>query len=168
MSTRKFKPIPKELLDRLDYDPETGILRYNVNIYRKIKAGQVAGTKSKDYVRINMGRVIYLAHRVAWAKYYGDCPVDVEIDHRNLNKHDNRIENLRIASHPQNNMNIVKKCNNKSGVKGVSWHKAAGKWVAQITKDYKLHYLGLFDDIQEAAKAYASASKSLHGEFGRV
>ena len=43
---------------------------------------------------------------------------------------------------------------NKSGYRGVSWHKRYNKWVAKINVDKKRIYLGYFEDKIEAAKAY--------------
>ena len=44
--------------------------------------------------------------------------------------------------------------NNKSGYKGVSWHKASNKWSSQITVKGKKIYLGVFNEINKAIKAY--------------
>lgn len=43
--------------------------------------------------------------------------------------------------------------NNKSGIKGVSWSKQANKWSAEICLQGKLHHLGQFKKIEDAAKA---------------
>lgn len=62
-------------------------------------------------------------------------------------------DNCRWATRTeqQHNMRIYK--TNKSGVAGVSWHKASGKWTAQIKIDGKRIYLGVFDNIPAAAEA---------------
>jgi hypothetical protein len=41
--------------------------------------------------------------------------------------------------------------------RGVSWHKARGKWRAQILIDGKSRFLGCFADEEEAAAAYREA-----------
>jgi len=46
---------------------------------------------------------------------------------------------------------------NTSGVPGVSWHKAASKWRAEITINNKYKYLGLFNNKQDAGDAYLRA-----------
>jgi hypothetical protein len=87
------------------------------------------------------------------------------IDHNGLN---NCRSNLRIATHQQNQFNRKVGKNNKSGFKGVSWHKASGRWIASIRASGVTHYLGIFDDPNDAHAAYCDASARLHGEFGRT
>jgi hypothetical protein len=43
--------------------------------------------------------------------------------------------------------------NNTSGITGVSWHKRKNKWMAHVTLDGKLKYLGSYDDKEEAGTA---------------
>lgn len=86
-----------------------------------------------------------------------------QIDHKNCDVLDNRKCNLRFATHAQNQYN--RPARNKSGIKGVTWHKGANKWMAQIEYNGKPYYLGLFTDIQLAAQAYDTKAKELFGEF---
>ena len=94
--------------------------------------------------------------------FYGEFPCS-EIDHINGNKQDNRIENLRIASRSINAQNKRSaRADSVSRVLGVSWHKMANKWVAQISKSGKKFHLGSFSDIDDARNAYISAKRRLH------
>ena len=45
---------------------------------------------------------------------------------------------------------------NKSGYRGVSWHKNNKKWKASISFNNKVKHLGYFEDKEDAAKAYNS------------
>ena len=95
-------------------------------------------------------------------------PVGLEVDHRDGNGLNNRRANLRDATVSQNRSNRKLGPGNKAKLKGVSWHKLAGKWQAHITANKKHVYLGLFNDADAAHAAYARASAELHGEFGRT
>jgi hypothetical protein len=97
-----------------------------------------------------------------------DAPCDMEIDHINGNGLDNRRCNLRLCTTPQNKRNSRLRKDNKSGFKGVSWNKAAQKWVSQITHNGKVIYIGSFDNTVDAAIAYNEAALTLHGEFARI
>ncbi len=55
--------------------------------------------------------------------------------------------------------------NSSTGVKGVHWHKKHQKYCAVISFEKKTRHLGLFDDIQEAAKVRRAAAQQLHGAF---
>jgi hypothetical protein len=87
-------------------------------------------------------------------------------DHINGNKLDNRRQNLRYVTHAQNMLNRAG--SSACGIKGVSVHKASGKWQAQIRVGGKVTYLGLFNTPEEAGSAYAEASARYHGEFGTI
>ena len=95
-------------------------------------------------------------------------PIGMSCDHRDGNGLNNRRDNLRAATPQQNSFNQRIGTNSTTGVKGVGWHKAMGKWRADIMVDGKKHYLGCFDTVDDASTAYADASVRLHGEFGRM
>lgn len=102
-------------------------------------------------------------HRIIYEMFHGDT--DKEIDHINNDSFDNHIENLREATHQQNVRNIEKPCTNKSGYKGVCWHKGSQKWHAQISINNTKKSLGYFYDILAAKAAYDRAASATFGEF---
>lgn len=154
------------LREVLNYDRNTGVFRWLVNMSASARIGQLAGCKSRGYIVIRVDGTLYPAHRLAWLYETGAFPTDW-LDHRNLNKADNRFDNLRPATHSQNAANVSRRANCASGMKGVTWHKRAGKWLAQIRKSGKNNYLGLYATKEEAHSAYAAAAFHLHGEFAR-
>lgn len=87
------------------------------------------------------------------------------VDHRDRNRLNNKRRNLRAATNTENQCNKGPQSNNTSGFKGVSWHKKARKWSAQIRLHGKQKHLGLFELAKDAAQAYDTAARQLHGEF---
>lgn len=81
---------------------------------------------------------------------------------------DNRRENLRIATTSQNGMNSRRGIGNSSGYKGVSFDRSRNQWMACIKVNYKNIFLGRFGSPELAYMAYCTASKKIHGEFGRL
>ena len=89
------------------------------------------------------------------------------VDHVNLNKLDNRRENLRPCSHKQNCRNQSAKARNVAGFKGVGFDVERNKWRAQIMIDGRQHFLGRYEKAEDAARAYDAAARSQFGEFAR-
>jgi hypothetical protein len=102
---------------------------------------------------------IMLAHLII-----GRPPEGKEIDYINLNTFDCRAENLRFATRSENCGQRSMMNTNTSGYKGVS-KSSKNRWRAMIMKDYKMTYLGQFENPEQAARAYDQAALELHGEF---
>lgn len=101
----------------------------------------------------------YRAHRIIWLMQTGEWP-ESDIDHINGVRHDNRLANLRAVSHATNLRNQSRNSRNTSGFAGVSWHKGAEKWSAQIKVNGKKVHLGLFATAECAAQARAAANSA--------
>lgn len=132
-------------------------------IFNSRQAGTEAGTLVSGYrmVRFSWGKVG--VHRIIFLMHYGFLPE--EVDHINGNPLDNKIENLRAATHAENLRNMKTPVSNTSGRKGVSWHKAARKWVAGIRHNGKWKHLGTFDDYSDAVKRRQDAEATIYGDF---
>lgn len=89
-------------------------------------------------------------------------------DHVNGDKLDNQSANLRVATEAQNRANQKKRSDNTSGYKGVSYNKLTGKWETYITANRKRIHIGLFEDINEAAKAYNAKAVELFGYYAKL
>lgn len=167
VTTKISYPLSVELCRQLfRYDPVTG------KIYREYAvAGKFAGTEcgnhQKDYIYVSYHRRRILAHRLAWALYYGEWPRK-PIDHINCNRHDNRIANLRLVTVAENNRNRPKQSNNTTGYKGVTLHRTTGRYEAKISANKKRYFLGSFPSAEEAFRAYSEAAKTLHGIHART
>lgn len=92
----------------------------------------------------------------------------LQVDHIDGNGLNNRRSNLRTATNSENQKNRGPSRANRSGMKGVSWHAGIKKWQASIKVDGKDKYLGVFENLEDAHKAYCDASKKFHGQFARA
>ncbi len=88
-----------------------------------------------------------------------------EVDHIDTCGCDNRKVNLRLASRNGQTANSGLRTDSTSGVRGVSWHKKAGKWEAYIHTNGKRKHLSLFDDFDEAVEARRRAEIKYFGEY---
>lgn len=93
------------------------------------------------------------------------APVGLVVDHKNGNKLDNRMVNLRVCLSAENGRNLKLKTTNKSGVAGVHWDKARSKWVASIKFMYRNIALGRFESLGEAVHTRRLAEAKWFGEF---
>lgn len=93
---------------------------------------------------------------------------DLFVDHIDGNGLNNQRSNLRICTRNENQQNRPKNKNNKSGYKGVYWNTERGKWQADIMVDKKKVYLGRFDNVELAAKAYKDAALKYHAEYANI
>ncbi len=97
------------------------------------------------------------------------APPTLLVDHRNRNGLDNRRDNLRLATHSQNQCNKGKsRSNSSSQFIGVYFEKRSSRWVAKIVLHGKRIWLGRFKDELDAAKAYDKAAKKYHKDFARL
>lgn len=145
----------------------TGELRHK-HSKSGIRNSGIAGNVGPDgYRRIYCAGKTFAAHRVVWAMYYGVWPDNI-LDHKDGDRGDNSIANLRLADPVNNARNNCKRKNSSSRLKGACWNKSVGKWQSQIKYAGKNYYLGIFETEQEAHRAYAVKAKQLFGEFARV
>ncbi len=153
-----------ELKEMFSYNAETGVVSWaKISKQSSMVVGQRAGSvKANGYIRIQIGKNMIQAHRVAWALHYGVWPTG-SIDHINRNRADNRISNLRECSHAENMMNRGASYNNKTGLKGVSRQK--GGYRASIGVGGKNIKLGSYGTPEQAFFAYVEAAKHYHGGF---
>lgn len=103
-------------------------------------------------------------HRLL-AEQWGWQIQDLEIDHHNQNKLDNRKANLRIATRAQQEYNKPPGSQSISGERGVTWDSQRNTWLARIRLDGEQKNLGRFDSKQDAVTAYETHARTIHGEF---
>jgi len=123
-------------------------------------SGKVAGYNRKfkhtSYKLLKYNGLKLSAHRLIWAVYYGENPSGV-IDHKDHNGLNNNINNLRLCTMVQNNLN-------KKGSKftGVYYSNKKEKWVARIRKKSHTKRIRYFVNESDAIKQRLEWEK----EFG--
>jgi HNH endonuclease/AP2 domain len=153
----------ERLKEILNYDPETGIWTRNEN-------GKIAGSLHHSgyiYIRVDGHKTKYGAHRLAWFYMIGKWPKH-QIDHINMIKNDNLWCNLREADWSKNNANRIRRKDNISGCRGVSWYKTRELWLVYIQHNRKRIHIGYFEKLEEATIAYNKKFKELFGDFARL
>jgi len=148
----------------LNYNLDTGIFTWKVNKSQRTKIGDFAGWLSDGYIRIEINKKQYYAHRLAWLYINGETPKNL-IDHIDGNKSNNKIYNLREATYQKNSENYKTPKTNKSGVKNVSWYKKLNKWVVSISIKNIKKTVGYFDDLELAELVAIEVRNKYRQEF---
>lgn len=177
---RTFRSISMILSDLLDYNPETGLLRWKsrpVSMFKTQRSQRVwnskhAGKTAINYINVKGYRCGSLfgkqvrAHRVIWELVTGEIPV--EVDHEDGNPSNNRWVNLRNVTPTQNSKNSKRYSNNVSGTTGVYYN--GHSWIANICLSGKTRYLGSFLTIDAAisARKVAEITHNFHKNHGRT
>lgn len=87
------------------------------------------------------------------------CGHKLVVNHKDMNKLNNHIDNLEIVTNRENtNLKHIK---SSSKYIGVNWHKRDKKWEARILINGKREYLGLYENEYDAHIAYQNKLKEL-------
>jgi len=107
-------------------------------------------------------------HRLLASAFIGNVS-GLQVDHIDQDKQNNDIDNLRICTSSQNNMNKTKRLPNASSkFKGVSRTGREKSWRASIKVKGRLIRLGSFADEVKAAHIYNEAARLHHGEYASL
>ena len=156
-------PIPIEAMTAaFEYAPLSGQLWRTTKRGKKLRVGSIVDGR----VRVCFNYQLYHAHRIIWAIVKQEQPPEI-IDHIDGDATNNRIENLREATHAQNLWNTAAYNGINSGHKGVQWHVRCKKWHARTTVAGKTVYFGLHEKLEDAVAAYEAGVRKLRGEFHR-
>ena len=106
----------------------------------------------------------YKAHWLIWALVNGPQGKSY-VDHINGDRADNRLTNLRLATHAQNLWNRGPAKNNALQVKGVYQDKRRGTWNAEIAADKCRKRKTGFPTMEAAVAARREMETEMHGKF---
>ncbi len=137
---------------------------------RNVKSGRILkqAQDSNGYMRIslsfdNKSRMMSI-HRLVAINFLDNIDDKSCVDHKDNDKSNNSVDNLRFATYSENNMNRIKQSKNK--YKGIV--KRGNRWRSRITHDGKDMWLGTYDTEQEAAIVYNIKALELFGEFANL
>ena len=135
-----------------EYDETSpSCLRWKIDVAKNIPKGSEAGNlwlKAKYRVRASGKQ--YFAHHIVWTLHFGLIPPEREIDHIDINSTNNRIANLRLVGHSENNKN--RRVMGAIKYKGVCRYRL--KYQAQLQANGKRGHIGFFNTPEEAARAW--------------
>lgn len=157
----------ERLRSLLSYDPDTGVFTW-VKDHFSAKEGDSAGSWGNGRCYVGIDGDKYLAHRLAVLYMTGVMPPDdMDVDHIDTDRLNNRWKNLRCVTHAINMQNQREKFSYRekeptSKLRGVSWKSDKSKWRAVISMNGRQKHIGYFDDEQVAYAAYVDAKRLLH------
>lgn len=182
MGRSEEKLTPELLAELIDCNAETGELLWktrprhyfissgNCAYWNRRWAGKpaLASLGNRGYLTGGIFDEPYTAHRVVWAMVHKKWP-DLELDHINGIKTDNRIANLREIDRTSQARNMPLPRHNTSGTVGVNFSKKKNKWCAQIGINRKRKDLGAFRTKEEAiaARKAGEIKYGFHPNHGR-
>lgn len=136
-------------------------------VIRKSTGKIITSRTSNGYQIIGCLGGKVLTHHIVWLLHHDRLPP--EVDHKDRDRSNNRIENLRASTPNENRANQTKAKGKSSKYLGVSWNKRNGKWVAEMRKlgGGRL-WLGFFQEEKDAARAYNVAAGVHHGDFASL
>jgi len=139
--------------------------------YLLYEDGKVYNQKYKRYLKQNANRrtgYLYVIlskdgkmksrdiHRLVGLHYIPNPENKPCLDHKNRIKTDNRVENLRWATHSENQQNRGIQKNNKLGIKNICYHKSGNRYEYKkmINKVKHQKYFKTFEECIQYKKDY--------------
>lgn len=161
------RPAIEDIKTAIVYNSIAGTFHWtqDQSVYYTVRGKETGTSGPKGHRTIVFKGQPLKAHHIAWAIYYDEWPI--EIDHKDNNRSNNKINNLRKATRQTNQMNRIISKNNSSGYKGVTKRKY-GDFEAKIIVEKRYIHIGKYKTPEEAAKAYDLAAIKHHGDFAKT
>ena len=163
---RQAKPIPEDISEYFQYDPlsYSGLVRIKSDSPRG-KCGPTGYLSAKGYYYITHHNKTYMAHRVIYTLLKSPISTKTIVDHKDNNKKNNLIDNLRLVTNSENQFNSITN-KNPFRIKGLSKHPLSKKWTGKISA-YGQRYVFHHEDRNEVELWLINKRKELHGDYCR-
>lgn len=101
----------------------------------------VAGSliSSSEYAQVKINKRLYLCHRVVWELHHGEIPPGMFIDHKDGDRFNSNINNLRLATRERNARNAKLRRDNTIGYAGVK-HERFPRKNGTVTEYYRAYW----------------------------
>ena len=133
-----------------------------------LKPGDEVGTPTNEgYIQVYVDYKPYKLHRLLWKMCTGRDPIG-QIDHRDGDRSNSAISNLREVTPLENSQNRHSPAKSNSGVRGVSRCSTYGRWLATIGAANRTVHLGAFKKKACAIAAREHAEDILFDEIRRA
>ncbi|MGO2037006.1 MAG: HNH endonuclease signature motif containing protein [Brevibacterium sp.] len=121
---------------------------------------------SRGYGNFHAKGITGSAHRFSWYIANGHTlpPEGHDIDHTCRNKLCVRPDHLRAVTHRENMRNRGVQSGSSAGARGVSRHRASGKWRVTVGCDGKILSFGLYHCWAQAIRAARTARREVYGK----
>ena len=167
----KSKPLPpfERLFEVFGYD-ESGQLFWKKSPHPKSRVAlgkPISSIDAAGYGRVKLDGQYYKIHRIIWAMANSLDPGDLEIDHQNRNKLDNRPQNLRIATQKQNKQNRIFTPKGATGELCIFPSPARCK-NKPYTVEVCRQYLGMYATLEQARTARDEYLVLIRSEFSPI
>lgn len=153
-----------------NYNQETGVLTRKASSNNQmIRVGDEVGCLRTDgYREVKINGKSCKVHRIIFLWMTGEFP-EVDIDHENRVRHDNKWKNLRSATRAENCQNQGVYKNNTSGHLGLSWNVRSEKWRVRLMVEGKSMHLGYFANKDDAifCRKQANIKYNFHPNHGK-
>tara|TARA_B100000902_G_scaffold384079_1_gene423773 strand:- start:277 stop:765 length:489 start_codon:yes stop_codon:yes gene_type:complete len=159
--TINFKPLPSyEVLNKnFRYNKYTGELK-NWNL------GHIVTTEdSGGYFVVRFQGKDLRVHRICFYLETKIDPLELQVDHIDRDRKNNKFSNLRLLNNAQQQLNTKERTDNKSGRKGVFFDKKGMKWRSYIAINKKRIWLYRGDSWDQAVKERIKAEREYYPEI---
>ena len=159
-STKRKYPSQQQLQELFFYDNESGLLHWKIKPGRRTPWGKTAGSRdSTGYIVIGIDGEVFRGHKLIWIWNNGNIPEDREVDHIDRNRSNNRLDNLRLATARQQEIN-----KNARGFIRIP-DSECKPWRSYHRVDRKWNDIGYYPTALQARLAYEKRTSELEPEF---